>query len=57
MGEIDEMKIIIEQMRSRLHDTVKDKCLTDPEIIKISQELNDMLNKYERLLNRKCGDK
>lgn len=57
MEQIDEMKILIEQMRRRLHDNVKNKCLTDPEIIKISQELNELLNKYERLLSEKCGNK
>lgn len=55
MDEIYEMKMLIEQMRQRLHDHAKDKCLTDPEVVKISQELNEMLNKYEQLLNEKCG--
>ncbi len=57
MDQIAEMKILIEQMRQRLHDSSKGKCLTDPEIVKISQELNDLLNRYERLLDEKCGRK
>ncbi len=55
MDEIHEMKILIEQMRQRLHDHAKGKCLVDPEIVKISQELNELLNRYEQLLNKKCG--
>lgn len=55
MDEIHEMKILIEQMRQRLHDHAKGKCLIDPEIVKISQELNELLNRYEQLLNKKCG--
>ncbi|VBB05282.1 spo0e like sporulation regulatory protein [Lucifera butyrica] len=54
MDEIQEIERIIEKLRTRLHATAQGKCFTDPEVIRASQELNQMLNQYEKLLSRKC---
>lgn len=52
--EVQEIERIIEELRTRLHAKAKGRCLTDPEVVAASQELNQMLNKYERLLMGKC---
>lgn len=54
MDEVQEVEHIIEKLRTRLHDTAKGRCFTDPEVVRASQELNKMLNEYERLLSQKC---
>lgn len=54
MDEVQEIEQLIEKLRTRLHAKAKGKCLTDPEVVKASQELNKMLNEYERLLSSKC---
>lgn len=54
IDEIEEIKAIIEKLRDRLHGTVQGRCLTDPEVVKASQELNEMLNKYEKILTDTC---
>ncbi len=55
MAELEAVRCAIENLRSQLHSKAKDKCLTDPEVVRASQELNEMLNKYERLLTKQCG--
>lgn len=57
MNRIQEIESIIEKLRTRLHDTAQGRCFTDPEVVKASQELNKMLNEYERLLTEKCNAK
>lgn len=54
IDELEEMRQLIEAMRLRLHDQVKGKCFCDPEVLRASQELNKVLNEYERLLVAKC---
>ena len=54
MDEIEEIERLIEELRTCLHVRAEGKCFTDPEVVKASQELNEMLNKYNRLLSRKC---
>lgn len=54
MDQIAEMEAIIEKLRTRLHETAHGKCFTDPEVVRASQELNQALNAYERLLTSKC---
>lgn len=50
MDQIEELREIIEKLRSRLHVTSHGKCFCDPEIVKVSQELNEVLNKYDNLI-------
>jgi hypothetical protein len=54
MDDLQKMQQLIEEMRQRLHDTVKSRCFTDPEVVKISQELNKLLNEYEQILKKSC---
>lgn len=54
MNQIQELKEIIEKLRLRLHETSHGRCFTDPEVVKVSQELNEVLNKYDRLISKKC---
>ncbi len=42
----------IEKLRKQMNDLAKEKPLTDPEIIKISQHLDLLLNDYEYLKNK-----
>lgn len=54
MDDLEAIRKLIEEMRSRLHDKANGRCFTDPEVIKASQELNALLNQYERLLISRC---
>ncbi|WP_238442506.1 aspartyl-phosphate phosphatase Spo0E family protein [Desulforamulus reducens] len=49
----EEILKLINELRQKLHSTGGSKTLTDPEVIKASQELNKVLNEYYRLLNNK----
>ena len=42
----------IEHLRLLLYNVASDKNLTDPEVIKISQSLDRLLNDYQRLLQK-----
>lgn len=53
MDNIQEMEKIIEELRAQLHKIADGRCFTDPEVIKASQELDQKLNEYERLINSK----
>jgi hypothetical protein len=44
---------MIQELRAKLIKTAKGKQLTDPEIIKVSQELDKMLVEYENFFKRK----
>ena len=50
MDEVEEIIVLIEKMRKRLYDSARNKNLTDPEVTKASQELDNMLNEYAKLL-------
>lgn len=54
VDQIEELREIIEKLRLRLHKTSHGKCFCDPEIVKVSQELNEVLNKYDNLIRQKC---
>lgn len=56
MDQIQEIEAIIEKLRTRLHETAKGRCFTDPEVVWVSQELNEKLNEYERLISKKCDN-
>lgn len=53
MDEVEETVRLIEKLRIHLHEKARGRSFTDPEVIKVSQELNQILNKYERLLSEK----
>ncbi|MGG0822380.1 aspartyl-phosphate phosphatase Spo0E family protein [Paenibacillus turicensis] len=52
MDEIKEILQKIEELRQQLN-AFQAKQLTDPEVIKISTELDQVLNEYQRMLNQK----
>ena len=53
MTNINDLKKLIEEKRRELNQYIKSKnaCLTDPEIIRLSQELDELLNRYHRAIN------
>lgn len=56
MQDIRQIEIIIQELRARLHQIAGKKSLTDPEVVKASQELDKMLIKYERFFKMKIDD-
>jgi Spo0E like sporulation regulatory protein. len=54
MHTLEEMNMIIYEMRQSLYIIIDEKRnLLDEEVIAISQKLDDILNKYNKLLTRK----
>ena len=51
--DIEAILKLIDELRNKLHGEADSKALTDPEIIRSSQELNKVLNEYYRLLKEK----
>lgn len=49
----DELLEKIEQVRTRMIDLSKVKPLTDAEMIEVSEELDLLLNRFERLRSKK----
>ncbi|WP_434511100.1 Spo0E family sporulation regulatory protein-aspartic acid phosphatase [Desulfitobacterium sp. AusDCA] len=47
--QIARIRISIEETRRKLLSLGKSKALTDPEVIKLSQHLDKLLNRYEAL--------
>jgi hypothetical protein len=56
MQDIRQIEIIIQELRARLHEIARKKSLSDPEVVKASQELDEMLIKYERFFKMKMDD-
>lgn len=56
MQDIRQIEIIIQELRARLHNIARERSLTDPEVVKASQELDAMLIKYERFFKMKIND-
>ena len=53
MKTLEEMKIIIYEMRETLHTIIQEKQnLLDVEVIAISQKLDGVLNEYNNLLKK-----
>ncbi|QTL96586.1 Spo0E family sporulation regulatory protein-aspartic acid phosphatase [Iocasia frigidifontis] len=54
MINIEKKKIIamIQDLRKELHKLVKEKGMQDENVIMKSQELDKLLNEYEKLLDR-----
>lgn len=43
----------IEELRQELHRIASGRDFTDPEVIRVSHELDALLVKYQRLINNK----
>lgn len=57
MTEVELLLDDIEKLRDTLQNLIKDSDnLLDPEIIKASQNLNQAIVKYEKLINKKKKD-
>lgn len=56
MQDIRQIEIIIQELRARLHEIARKKSLSDPEVVKVSQELDEMLIKYERFFKMRMDD-
>lgn len=52
MDEIKEILQKIEELRQKLN-AVQAQHLSDPEVVKISTELDQVLNQYQRVMNAK----
>lgn len=52
MSKVEKILIKIEEVRSLMYSLIEEKeMLTDTEIVLISQELDKLLNEYDRLLH------
>jgi len=51
--DLDEILKIIDELREKLHNKAKDKPLTDPDVLKASQELDRALDEFYKLLQQK----
>lgn len=53
MTQLKEITQKIEELRALMYQLMNEKeKLTDPELVVLSQKLDDLLNKYDRLINR-----
>lgn len=44
----------IEKLRDLMHQLMNEKeSLTDPQLVVLSQKLDDLLNEYDKLINRR----
>jgi hypothetical protein len=50
-ADIAALRLQIEALRRQFNRLITAKALTDPEMIRASQELDELLNQYQRLLN------
>ncbi|MDQ7092986.1 aspartyl-phosphate phosphatase Spo0E family protein [Desulfosporosinus sp. PR] len=44
--KMDSLMFLIEDARRKLNDFAKSRCLTDPEIVNMSQDLDKLLNEF-----------
>ena len=53
MTQLKEITRKIEELRGLMHQLMNEKeKLSDPEIVVLSQKLDNLLNEYDRLINR-----
>lgn len=52
MEEIHTILKQIEELRQKLNRMATEKNILDPEVLRLSQHLDEMINKYQRLSNR-----
>lgn len=53
---MEEIHIIlkkIEELRQKLNRIAAEKGVLDPDVLKLSQHLDEVINKYQRLMNKK----
>lgn len=52
-SELNEIEKAIEKLRAKLHGVSMGRLLTDPKVIKASEELDILLVKYQKLIRDK----
>ena len=53
MTQLKEITQKIEKLRDLMHQLMNEKeSLTDPKLVVISQKLDDLLNEYDKLIDR-----
>ncbi|RXZ82963.1 aspartyl-phosphate phosphatase Spo0E family protein [Paenibacillaceae bacterium] len=51
--ELEKLMEQIEQLRSELHELIKNRSFTDPEVISASQMLDAVLNEYQNIVSKR----
>lgn len=51
--KLEDINIQIEKLRNQLNELAKEKPLSDPRVVETSQQLDVLLNEFERLNNKK----
>jgi len=51
--EINNILRLIEELREKMHKLADEKGFTDSEVLNISREIDDLLNKYYEMLKGK----
>ena len=54
MSEIEELLKQIEELRAKMIKIQEGKAYSDPEVIAVSQELDEVLDKYMNLIMKKA---
>ncbi|WP_328812361.1 aspartyl-phosphate phosphatase Spo0E family protein [Paradesulfitobacterium ferrireducens] len=50
--ELDILLNMIEESRRRMNESARDRSLTDPDVVQISQGLDRLLNQYYEMVYR-----
>lgn len=53
--QFEEVQNQIETLRKQLHKISKEQLLTDPKVIEISQQLDELLNEYQQMLQKELN--
>lgn len=54
MSEIEELVNRIEELRLNMIKAKEGRAYTDPEVVATSQELDDVLDKYQEMIMKKA---
>jgi len=54
VSEIEELLKQIEELRAKMIKVQEDKAYSDPAVIAVSQELDEVLDKYQNLIMKKA---
>jgi hypothetical protein len=54
-SELAELQELIEKLRTELHGVSMGRILTDPKVIKASEELDVLLVRYQKLIKDKSS--
>jgi len=49
MCKLEELENLIEQLRIKMYKVAEDKAYTNPEVVKVSEELDAVLVKYQNI--------